>query len=176
MASGALVFRLIALSTIFLAGLSGAALPFLISARHPRLLGLLNAAAAGVFLAAALVHLLDDAEQNPGLQRWSTMDDGLYKFPWAPAFCLGGFLLLLLVGELARALAGSAPDWSAAAALLAHSHADAGRSDEAGGVQSTNRPRRGSNHGEPLSHGDLKYLEDYGAGASAGLTAVVRLY
>ena len=35
----------------------------------------------------------------------------------APAFCLGGFLLLLLVGELARALAGSVPEGSAAAAL-----------------------------------------------------------
>ncbi len=127
MASPGFVFRVVCMASIFLAGLIGAALPFLVSSRYPRLLGILNAAAAGVFLAAALVHLLvssfacsrqrvpmaeemrlrvaqDDAEGNPGLQRWSQLDDQRYAFPWAPAFCLTGFLLLVVVGELARSL------------------------------------------------------------------------
>jgi hypothetical protein len=60
---------------------------------------------AGVFMAAALVHLLADAQQNEGLQRWSTADGGRYSFPWASAFCLAGFLFLVWVGELARYLA-----------------------------------------------------------------------
>jgi hypothetical protein len=124
------VFRVVCMACIFLAGLIGAGLPFLVSSRYPRLLGLLNAAAAGVFLSAALVHLLvscgaceaeaetiakrmrlrvwqDDAEGNPGLQRWSELDDQRYAFPWAPAFCVVGFLLLLVVGELARSLVRS---------------------------------------------------------------------
>ena len=58
MAPSALAFRVVALVSIFFAGLGGAALPFVVASRYPRVLGLLNAAAAGVFMAASLVHLL----------------------------------------------------------------------------------------------------------------------
>ena len=58
MASDGDAFRVVAMVSILFAGLVGAALPFYVSSRYPRVLGLLNAAAAGVFLAAALVHLL----------------------------------------------------------------------------------------------------------------------
>ena len=58
MASDGSIFRVVAMISILFAGLVGAALPFFVSSRYPRVLGLLNAAAAGVFLAAALVHLL----------------------------------------------------------------------------------------------------------------------
>lgn len=102
---GRVVYRTLVVSTIFLAAFLGGVLPFYVSSRWPRLLSLLNAVAAGVFLAAALVHLLDDAEQNTGLQRWSEVQNGRYAFPWAPAFCLAGFLLLVFVGELARSCA-----------------------------------------------------------------------
>jgi hypothetical protein len=44
------------------------------------------------------------------LRRWSEVDDGRYAFPWAPAFCLAGFLLLLVVGEVARSLVRSTND------------------------------------------------------------------
>ena len=54
----------------------------------------------------------DDAEGNPGLQRWSEVDDQRYAFPWAPAFCLAGFLLLLVVGELARSLVRCSLSWT----------------------------------------------------------------
>ena len=56
MVASGVVFRVASMVLIFAAGLVGAALPFFVSSRYPRVLGLLNAAAAGVFLAAALVH------------------------------------------------------------------------------------------------------------------------
>jgi hypothetical protein len=58
MVASGVAFRVASMVSIFAAGLVGAALPFFVSSRYPRVLGLLNAAAAGVFLAAALVHLL----------------------------------------------------------------------------------------------------------------------
>ena len=58
MVASGLAFRVVSMVSIFVAGLVGTSLPFFVSSRYPRVLGMLNAAAAGVFLAAALVHLL----------------------------------------------------------------------------------------------------------------------
>ena len=173
--SSATAFRIVAIVSIFAAGLGGAALPFAVSARWPRLLGLLNAAAAGVFLAAALVHLLDDAEQNGGLQRWSEVEGGRYAFPWAPAFCLLGFLLLTLVGEVARALAeGTADPGLLGASPQRQPEGDVQSQGEGDGDFARRRPRRGSNHGEPLSPSSVEFGGDrYVETGEGALTAVV---
>ena len=157
-------FRALTISTIFLSAAVGSALPFYLSARWPRLLGLLNAGAAGVFLAAALVHLLDDAEQNPGLSRWSSVDGGRYAFPWAPAFCLAGFLLLVFVGELARCVASSAVRQEGLSQSLLNEGEN--KDDSAQGAYSQPRRRSvaGVNAPSPASAAVLE---------QGGLTAVV---
>lgn len=78
------------LLAILVAGALGAALPLLHrQARSHHLLGWGNAFAAGVFLAAGLVHMLPDAD---GL--WTSLG---WRYPMAFALAAAAFLFMLLV-------------------------------------------------------------------------------
>ncbi|KAJ0396094.1 hypothetical protein P43SY_006662 [Pythium insidiosum] len=101
-------FKLVAIASIWLIGLGGGLLPSLLATRRRQspvvahLLAVLNAFSGGVFLAGGFFHLLHAAVENEGLQRWSTMDDGRYEFPYAEMFSSLGFLGLLLLEQLAH--------------------------------------------------------------------------
>ena len=83
--------KLALLLAIFVAGAAGAALPLAKRAGfgQGRLLGWGNSFAAGVFLAAGLVHMLPDAEHG-----WVELG---YDYPMAFAIATAAFLLMLLV-------------------------------------------------------------------------------
>jgi len=83
--------KLALLLTILAAGAAGAVLPLLRrdAVRADRLLGWGNAFAAGVFLAAGLVHMLPDADRA-----WSALG---YRYPMAFLAAGLGFVLMLLV-------------------------------------------------------------------------------
>ncbi|GLE04735.1 hypothetical protein PINS_up019052 [Pythium insidiosum] len=101
-------FKLVAIASIWLIGLGGGLLPSLLATRRRQspvvahLLSVLNAFSGGVFLAGGFFHLLHAAVENEGLQRWSTMDDGRYEFPYAEMFSSLGFLGLLLLEQAAH--------------------------------------------------------------------------
>ncbi|TMW61927.1 hypothetical protein Poli38472_010990 [Pythium oligandrum] len=103
------VFKLVSLVSIWVVGLAGGLLPSLVASRQQHsplvkhVLSVLNAFSGGVFLAGGFFHLLHSAIENPALQRWSTMDDGRYEFPYAEMFCTIGFLGLLLLEQAAHA-------------------------------------------------------------------------
>lgn len=83
--------KLALLFAILVAGAVGAALPLQRRSGfgQGRLLGWGNAFAAGVFLAAGMVHMLPDAERS-----WVRLD---YDYPMAFALATSAFLLMLLV-------------------------------------------------------------------------------
>lgn len=83
--------KLVLLITILLAGAAGAAMPLLRrdSGESGRVLGWGNAFAAGVFLAAGMVHMLPDADRT-----WAALG---YAFPMAFALAALAFVLMLLV-------------------------------------------------------------------------------
>lgn len=83
--------KLVLLSAILITGAVGAALP-LVRREAPtseRLLGFGNSFAAGVFLAAGLIHMLPDADRI-----WTSLG---WHYPMAFAFASLGFAVLLLV-------------------------------------------------------------------------------
>eukprot|EP01052_Picozoa_sp_SAG31_P044482 SAG31_NODE_7772_length_1600_cov_1.479014_2_plen_145_part_00 len=130
-------FKGIALGTVFVTALLGAALPCLVERRcggqalgqrrlsqplqepvkslkwtASRVIGVLNAASAGLFIAAGVMHLLADALANEALSEHSRnfwgdghdhdegeddQHDNEGAANWALCLCLGGFFFLLLV-------------------------------------------------------------------------------
>lgn len=99
------VFKLVSIVCIWLVGLAGGLTPACLASRRDRspVLSILSAFSGGVFLAGGFFHLLHSAVENPALQRWSTMDEGRYDFPYAEMFCTLGFLGLLLLEQAAQA-------------------------------------------------------------------------
>lgn len=83
--------KLLLLIAILVAGAAGAALPLVKrdAARNDRLLGWGNAFAAGVFLAAGMVHMLPDADRI-----WNGLG---WNYPMAFALAGFAFTLMLLV-------------------------------------------------------------------------------
>lgn len=83
--------KLLLLFVILLAGALGAAVPLIKrnTAQQDRLLGWGNAFAAGVFLAAGIVHMLPDADRI-----WSELG---WTYPMAFALAAFAFVLMLLV-------------------------------------------------------------------------------
>ncbi len=98
------MFKLISLLSIWFVGFVGGVMPFFIRQRNPVLMSQLNCMSGGVFLAGGFMHLLHAAIENPGLSRWSTMDEGVYAFPYAEMFCTIGFLGVLIIEQCAHAL------------------------------------------------------------------------
>lgn len=127
-------FKGIALGAVFATALLGAALPCLVERRcggqavgrrrlsqplqeptkwtASRVIGVLNAASAGLFVAAGVMHLLADALANEALSEYSRNfwgdghdhdegDDDQHDIEgaanWALCLCLAGFFFLLLV-------------------------------------------------------------------------------
>jgi len=86
-----LAAKLVLLLLILVAGAAGAVLPILrrASARSDRLLGWGNAFAAGVFLAAGVIHLLPDADRL-----WADLG---WRYPMAFLLAVLAFALMLLV-------------------------------------------------------------------------------
>uniref|UniRef100_K3WWH9 Zinc/iron permease n=1 Tax=Globisporangium ultimum (strain ATCC 200006 / CBS 805.95 / DAOM BR144) TaxID=431595 RepID=K3WWH9_GLOUD len=124
------VFKLVSIAAIWLVGLIGGLVPALLaskkqhSTRTKYVLSVLNAFSGGVFLAGGFFHLLHSAVENPALQKWSTIDDGRYEFPYAEMFCTLGFLGLLLLEQGAHAQMGSHEASSKAAAYVPARHDD----------------------------------------------------
>lgn len=83
--------KLALLLVIFVAGAAGAGLPLVRrdALNRERLLGWGNSFAAGVFLAAGIVHMLPDADQL-----WSGLG---WDYPMAFALATAAFILMLLV-------------------------------------------------------------------------------
>ncbi|KAG9398163.1 hypothetical protein AC1031_014963 [Aphanomyces cochlioides] len=102
------VFKLVSLVSIWFVGFVGGVLPFFIRQQNTKLMSQLNCVSGGVFLAGGFMHLLHDAIENPGLAKWSTMDEGIYAFPYAEMFCTIGFLGVLIVEQIAHGYQNSA--------------------------------------------------------------------
>jgi zinc transporter 1/2/3 len=83
--------KLVLLFAILVAGAAGAIFPLLRrgTERSERILGWGNSFAAGIFLAAGLIHMLPDADRI-----WTSLG---WHYPMAFAFATAGFAILLLV-------------------------------------------------------------------------------
>ncbi|RHZ32832.1 hypothetical protein DYB31_012149 [Aphanomyces astaci] len=99
---GVTVFKLVSLLSIWIVGFGGGILPFFIRQQNRKLMSRLNCVSGGVFLAGGFMHLLHAAMENPGLAKWSTVDEGIYAFPYAEMFCTIGFLGVLVVEQVAH--------------------------------------------------------------------------
>nr|CCA23639.1 zinc (Zn2)Iron (Fe2) Permease (ZIP) family putative [Albugo laibachii Nc14] len=105
------IFKIVSIVTVWLIALLGGLLPsFIASYQHHTqstrvecIQTSLTAFSGGVFLAGGFLHLLHDAIENPALRALSTMDGGIYAFPYAELFCSLGFIGLLVVEGAAHA-------------------------------------------------------------------------
>lgn len=88
-----LTFKIICAIALFFAAIIAGVIPLLVGDRHPRALCLFEAFAAGVFLGAALFHMLPAAQLSLKAQN-------LASYPYAILFCVVGFLFLLLVERI----------------------------------------------------------------------------
>ncbi|RHY48238.1 hypothetical protein DYB30_011737 [Aphanomyces astaci] len=105
---GVTVFKLVSLLSIWIVGFGGGILPFFIRQQNRKLMSRLNCVSGGVFLAGGVMHLLHAAMENPGLAKWSTVDEGIYAFPYAEMFCTIGFLGVLVVEQVAHSFQSAA--------------------------------------------------------------------
>jgi len=93
-------YRIVSIVTLLALALIGGLLPLVISS-NKQLMSILNCFAAGVFIAGGFLHLLVDANENPGLAEWSEKDDGKYEFPYPNMFATLGFLLVFFIEQWA---------------------------------------------------------------------------
>lgn len=91
-----LTFKITCAVALFLAAIIAGLIPLLVGDRHPRALCLFEAFAAGVFLGAALFHMLPAAQL-------SFKAENLASYPFAILFCVIGFIFLLLVERVVNA-------------------------------------------------------------------------
>jgi solute carrier family 39 (zinc transporter), member 1/2/3 len=116
-----ITYKILAAGIIFLAGLIGVAYPLKIRAlpTHNPMLEIGDALASGIFLGAALFHMLPDAIKtfNQALPQ--------INYPVAEFFCAAGFLLLLFFERISAGNADdhmhSATPFSVALILIIHS-------------------------------------------------------
>lgn len=89
-------YKILAALLIFITSLLAVAYPLRVRAKptHHRLLELGDALASGIFLGAALFHMLPDAQQD------FTRALGVMNYPLSELFCALGFLLLLFCERL----------------------------------------------------------------------------
>lgn len=80
-------FQIFAIISIFLIALLSGLLPISIMQKHQKALAFGDAWASGIFLGAALFHMLPESEKF-----FSHAD-----YPYASLFCITGFLLLLII-------------------------------------------------------------------------------
>ncbi|OQR82724.1 Zinc (Zn2)-Iron (Fe2) Permease (ZIP) Family [Achlya hypogyna] len=96
-------FQVASAVAIWALALGGGIVPLYYLQPKGRVHSLLNMCAAGVFLGAALVHLLPDALQSRALARLGcSADDKGPCFPFPFFFCGMGFLLILFIEVLAH--------------------------------------------------------------------------
>lgn len=88
-------FKIFAALTIFLAAFLAGLLPTAFSERHPRAISISEAIASGIFLGAALFHMIPDAETG-------FRNVGLHKFPYAITFCVISFFALAVIEQTTK--------------------------------------------------------------------------
>lgn len=90
-----LEFKLYAASIIFFAAFLVGLLPTAFSQKHPRTVSVMEAIASGIFLGAALFHMLPDAER-------AFADLGYQRFPFAISLSVVAFLTIAIVEQSAK--------------------------------------------------------------------------
>jgi zinc transporter ZupT len=104
-------FKIICALALFLAAFFAGLIPFMVSDRHPRALCLFEAMASGVFLGAALFHMMPAAQLS-----FKALN--LASYPYAILFCVIGFLFLLITERLVNARADQSHAHRLTAVLL----------------------------------------------------------
>lgn len=92
-----ITFKLLAAVTIFFAAFVVGLLPAAFSEKHPKTVFLSEAIASGIFLGAALFHMLPDAENV-----FRAM--GLTRYPYAIFICVIAFLVLAAIEQSSKML------------------------------------------------------------------------
>jgi len=93
-------YRIVSIVALLVLALVGGLLPLVISS-NKQLMSILNCFAGGIFIAGGFMHLLVDANENPGLAEWSEKDDGKYEFPYPNMFATLGFLIVFYLEQWA---------------------------------------------------------------------------
>lgn len=93
-----LTFKIICALALFVAAIVAGLIPLLVGDRHPRALCLFEAGASGVFLGAALFHMLPAAQISFKALNYAS-------YPYAILFCVVGFLFLLIIERVVNARA-----------------------------------------------------------------------
>lgn len=88
-----LTFKIICAFALFVAAILAGIVPLFVGDRHPRALCLFEAIASGVFLGAALFHMLPAAQMS-----FKALN--LASYPYAILFCVVGFLFLLVIERI----------------------------------------------------------------------------
>ena len=91
-----LTFKILCALALFVAAIVAGLIPLVVGDRHPRALCLFEAGASGVFLGAALFHMLPAAQLS-----FKALN--LASYPYAILFCVIGFLFLLITERLVNA-------------------------------------------------------------------------
>lgn len=90
-------FKLLAAIAILFAALAVGLLPAAFSERHPKMVFLAEAVASGIFLGAALFHMLPDAEKV-------FRAIGLIRYPYAMLICVIAFFILAAIEQSSKML------------------------------------------------------------------------
>ncbi len=91
-----LTFKMTCALALFAAAILAGIIPLFVGDRHPRALCLFEAIASGVFLGAALFHMLPAAQISFKALSYAS-------YPFAILFCVIGFLFLLVVERIVNA-------------------------------------------------------------------------
>ena len=92
-----MTFKLVAAVTIFFAAFAVGLLPAAFSEKHPKTVFMTEAIASGIFLGAALFHMLPDAEQV-------FRAIGLIRYPYAILICVIAFFFLAAIEQSSKML------------------------------------------------------------------------
>jgi zinc transporter 1/2/3 len=93
-----ITFKIFSAVALFLAAIVAGLIPLIVGDRHPRALCLFEAGASGVFLGAALFHMLPASQQA-----FKALN--MAPYPYAILFCVIGFLFLLVTERVVNAFA-----------------------------------------------------------------------